>query len=268
MTIEQKPPELNTDPICPYCAAEFTDRKIPKRKSSFNCPSCGAKVTGAPKQYIYPSVYLTEAQAQYVNFLMSNYIGYPNATFDDYCHMVFKLWKRFGGPPGIGDVIWGLLNEFLIQCASNRMMVDAIKIVMNLFREFEKSSAAKIASKEVIPFFSPPDITPTIESAASSWSLARHELGIGKFWEAFRRICDKGEAIIILTGKKEVEDLQSDIVLMVLVSIKPPWYGLFKKITGSSPILIKIARQYNFKMRLALISGVEQISFTATPKKS
>ena len=112
------PPTPVFDPVCPYCNSHLKNRKLPKRRSSFKCPACGEQICVDLDQYVYPNMYLTETQAEYVGFLwqLDRWV-WAKGSYADYLAMKAKLSAKFGGEAGIGDIIWGLMNESLGNCA-------------------------------------------------------------------------------------------------------------------------------------------------------
>ena len=139
-TIEQNTVTPKTQnikqPSCPYCKAEFLNRKPPKRRSVFKCSTCQGEVTVDPHQFIYPSVYLTEKQATYVSFLWQlDHWVFTRGSKNDYQQMKAELAKKFRTEPGVGDVIWGLMNKSLMEC--DQFECGDVQDLMKEFRKFE-----------------------------------------------------------------------------------------------------------------------------------
>ena len=99
-------------PECPYCGTRIRRKNVPKRRSSFGCKACGEYIEVIPGNWLYGSVYLTDEQAGYLSFLEQlDHWVFTIGSQADYIAMQAALRKKFGGEPGIGDVIWGLMNE-------------------------------------------------------------------------------------------------------------------------------------------------------------
>jgi DNA-directed RNA polymerase subunit M/transcription elongation factor TFIIS len=105
-------------PTCPYCGTALPGRKPPKRRSTFACPNCGEAINVDPMQFIYPGPYLTDEQAGYVEFVwqLDRWV-FTRGSHKDYEQMRGALRKKFGGEPGVGDVIWGLMNQAVLDCS-------------------------------------------------------------------------------------------------------------------------------------------------------
>ena len=151
-------------PVCPYCKSHFKNRKPPKRRSAFKCPTCKEQISVDPEQYVYPSSYLTEKEAGYLRFLYDlDYFAFSSGSYADYGQMHATLAKRFGRDPGVSDIIWGLMNLSQLQCLARRNQkarelahlrvyerefgplqgddnweLDRIRDLMKEFHEFEK----------------------------------------------------------------------------------------------------------------------------------
>jgi hypothetical protein len=152
----------NKFPRCPFCNAALKNRKTPKRRSSFGCPSCHETIFVDPYQYIYPSVYLTDEQNGYVGFLWQlDHWVFTKGSYKDYQQMKNELTGRFGQKPDVRDIIWGLMNLSLTECIDkgekdrrlfiaqgfsskeadelkDNLFVEEIQNLMEEFREFEK----------------------------------------------------------------------------------------------------------------------------------
>ena len=122
--------------VCPYCKAELLNRKPPKRRSAFKCPTCQKEITVDPHQFIYPFVYLTEKQANYVGFLWQlDHWVFTKGGKNDYQRMKTELAKKFRAEPRVGDVIWGLMNKSLMEC--DQFERGNVQDLMKDFRKFE-----------------------------------------------------------------------------------------------------------------------------------
>lgn len=99
-------------PQCPYCREYLKRSKMPERRSSFRCRACGEQIHVDPNQWLYPTPYLTDEQAGYLGFLEQlDHWVFTLGSRADYEKMRAALRQKFGGEPGIGDVLWGLMNE-------------------------------------------------------------------------------------------------------------------------------------------------------------
>lgn len=100
------------EPKCPYCSAELTGRKRPSRRSKFTCKHCNQVVAVDPKQFLYDTPFLTERQASYAKYIWQlDHWVWTRGSREDYERKHRELRKRFGGEPGVGDVIWGLIQD-------------------------------------------------------------------------------------------------------------------------------------------------------------
>lgn len=135
------PPRLlatQTNLSCPYCGKDFSKRKTPSRRSTFNCPACAKSVYVEPTQPIYPTPYLDDIQATYVNFLWQlDHWVFGIGSNDDYRRKKTELAKQFGKEPGIGDVIWGLMNDSLVKACQDQIERREMKKLISDFRTFE-----------------------------------------------------------------------------------------------------------------------------------
>ena len=61
---------------------------------------------------------------------------FTKGSKNDYQKMKAKLAKRFRTEPSIGDIIWGLMNESLLDC--DKFECRDVKDLMKEFRVFEK----------------------------------------------------------------------------------------------------------------------------------
>ena len=102
-------------PQCPYCGEYIKRKKMPERRSSFQCKSCGEEVCVEPKQWLYDRPYLTDEEAGYLAFVerLDRWI-FTLGSRDDYRRVQAALRQKFGGEPSVGDVIWGLMNESIL----------------------------------------------------------------------------------------------------------------------------------------------------------
>lgn len=160
-------------PQCPYCGAYSKRSKIPDRRSSFRCKACSEQIFVEPNQWLYGTPYLTEEQADYLGFLeqLDRWI-FTLGSRDDYEKMRAALRKKFGGEPGIRDVLWGLMNEslsvlgeqhnagieelrqtfdgeiphYMLKGAGAKYEIEEVRELMKNFRAFERE--AKAARKE------------------------------------------------------------------------------------------------------------------------
>lgn len=132
-------------PVCPYCKAELKNRKSPKRRSIFTCPKCGESISVDPQQFLYPSMYLTEEQTGYVGILWQlNHWVWTRGSYSDYMKMEKILSTKFGSKAYIRDVIWGLMNQSILDCQQNeqREYQEAIKL------GFSKKEAKKMITSD------------------------------------------------------------------------------------------------------------------------
>ncbi|MBW7905309.1 MAG: hypothetical protein LC135_05280 [Phycisphaerae bacterium] len=102
-------------PQCPYCREYLKRSKLPERRSSFQCKACGGQITVDPHQWLFDTPYLTDEQAGYVGFVwqLDRWV-FALGSRADYEKVRANLRQRFGVEPGIGDVIWGLMNESIL----------------------------------------------------------------------------------------------------------------------------------------------------------
>jgi len=131
-------------PLCPYCRIDLPPRKPPTRRSSFKCPACGGRIYVEPTQPIYPTPYLDETQRQYVRFLwqLDRWI-FALGSDEDYARKKQELALQFGCEPGVGDVIWGLMNESLVKTCHGEWDRRDVRALMDKFRDFERSQKKK-----------------------------------------------------------------------------------------------------------------------------
>lgn len=140
-------------PQCPYCHEYVKRKKMPERRSSFRCKACGKQIEVDPNQWLYDRPYLTDEQAGYLAFLeqLDRWV-FTLGSRDDYRRVQAVLRQKFGGEPGIGDVIWGLMNE------SQRVLGEkhnaAIEELRQLFdgripSHMSRSAGAKIEMQEL-----------------------------------------------------------------------------------------------------------------------
>lgn len=141
---DQKQKEKTSELVCPYCQAELKRRKVPQRRSSFKCHSCSKKIYVEPDQPIYPSPFLTEVEAGYVGYLWQlDHWVFTMGSNEDYFRKKKELSKRFECEPGIGDVLWGLMNESMIKTCEDEADRKMVKTLMNDFKTFEKDAKVK-----------------------------------------------------------------------------------------------------------------------------
>lgn len=135
-------PQPSFIPVCPYCETEFKNRKRPTRRSSFKCPACKKPIAVEPKQYLYSSMYLTREQAQYVYYLwqLDRWV-FAKGSFADYSQMKATLTMKFGGDPGVRDVVWGLMNESAATCG-DKYSAEMIQELMDEFHRFEEEEGS------------------------------------------------------------------------------------------------------------------------------
>ena len=105
--------KLENIPICPYCGVLLRQR--PKRK--IKCEDCGNDIYYRGKQVLFPSVYVTEMQAnvadEYRHFIyMAQEFG-----FSDNCYQETELAlaRKFNKQPSPSDVIWALYNQLILR---------------------------------------------------------------------------------------------------------------------------------------------------------
>lgn len=102
-------------PQCPYCGVYLVRKSAPKRRSTFKCKACGEEIFVEPSNWLYAGVYLNEQQAGYVGYVEQlDHWVFTIGSRDDYHRTREQLRKKFGGEPGIGDVIWGLMNQSVV----------------------------------------------------------------------------------------------------------------------------------------------------------
>lgn len=103
-------------PQCPYCREYLKRSKLPERRSTFQCKACGGRITVDPHQWLYDTPYLTDEQAGYAGFVwqLDRWV-FTLGSRADYEKVRANLRQRFGVEPGIGDVIWGLMNESVLN---------------------------------------------------------------------------------------------------------------------------------------------------------
>lgn len=101
-------------PQCPYCRTYTKRKKIPERRSSFRCRNCGGQIHVEPSQWLYDAPYLTDEQQGFLGFLeqLDTWI-FTLGSRDDYRKVQAALREKFGGEPGISDVLWELMHESL-----------------------------------------------------------------------------------------------------------------------------------------------------------
>lgn len=156
-------------PQCPYCREYVKRSKIPARRSSFRCKACSAQIHVEPKQWLYATPYLTDEQAGYLGFLEQlDHWVFTLGSRKDYCRTRDALRKKFGGEPGIGDVLWGLMHESLrvlgdkhnvgieetrrvfggiippelVDSAGTKYEREMLKELMDDFQQFERAAKA------------------------------------------------------------------------------------------------------------------------------
>lgn len=162
-------------PQCPYCEEYIRRKKVPQRRSSFKCKACGEQVFVEPANWLYDSIYLTEHKAGYVGFVEQlDHWVFTIGSRDDYERTRAQLRQKFGGEPGIGDVIWGLMNQSIVainesyerrmqeirstfdgriprdmaMTAADKVELQDLRQLMKEFREFEREMKAKAKQRK------------------------------------------------------------------------------------------------------------------------
>lgn len=131
-------------PRCPYCGADFSARKPPRRLSKFKCTACSKTVQVNPYQFIYPTPYLTEIQEGYAGFLWQlDHWVFTIGSKQDYIAMRENLRQKFSAEPGVGDIIWGLMSLSMLKTCKDQWERSDLRRLMESFRKFEGRGRAK-----------------------------------------------------------------------------------------------------------------------------
>ncbi len=111
-------------PICPHC--NIILEKPPKRKKK--CPNCGNYIYVRTRQKIFPTIYLTEEQAKCVDWIKRFGI-----SEEEYKQVHKELSKKFGSEPRPSDIIWGVLNNWVIKAGDDYGYLSYIYYLMASF---------------------------------------------------------------------------------------------------------------------------------------
>ncbi len=122
-------PTLPTAAACPHCGTILD--KVPTRKAK--CPHCGKDIFVRSKQTLFDSPFLTESQADAVDFLKNfEFLGLSDKIFRD---KQAQLTAKFGKRASVDDTLWGLYNGLLTQLmkTSDFMQLSIIYSQMTVF---------------------------------------------------------------------------------------------------------------------------------------
>jgi predicted RNA-binding Zn-ribbon protein involved in translation (DUF1610 family) len=118
-------------PQCPSCGADINREKRPKRRSTFRCKSCGEQIHVEPSCWLYPSMFLNDREAGYWFFAeRMERVVWAVGGPQPFAETQGMLSQKFGGEPGVGDVLWALMQ------ASEQRVIEEY--------EAERKSTAKM----------------------------------------------------------------------------------------------------------------------------
>ncbi len=141
--------------VCPNCGESLGDRAPPSRRSKFKCKKCAAEVHADPRQRLFASVYLTEEQANLVDFLSQlDHWVFTAGSWHDFCWAKQQIGKadQQNTTDVVADAIRFLLNYNREHIAAINSSADAFmqktykEDITNLIQEFS-SDRKKFRSK-------------------------------------------------------------------------------------------------------------------------
>jgi|Deesub1362A_J573_1020465.scaffolds.fasta_scaffold02704_6 hypothetical protein len=100
--------------LCPYCNQPI--EPPPKRRKK--CPHCGQPVYVKRKQDLFPTIYVTEEQAQAIKDMEN--LKVHGLTSKDFWRKEKELVQKFGRRPSYRDVLWALYNEAITRTTDLR----------------------------------------------------------------------------------------------------------------------------------------------------
>ncbi len=113
------PPVGNVDAVCPHCNQPLDKKPGSKKK----CPHCGQLMYVRTRPGDDQKVLVTEEQAELIKEQWSIVRGTHDRYLAEkkrYDDEKARLRAQFGHKPSDNDVKWGLLNQELIECATNQ----------------------------------------------------------------------------------------------------------------------------------------------------
>ncbi len=100
--------------MCPYCNSQLD--KLPKRKKK--CPTCGNHIHIRTGQRIFPSILLTEGQADVADHFDD--MRYYGVTDMHFIQEEEKLRREFGKDPRPRDTLWSFYNSLMTRLAEEK----------------------------------------------------------------------------------------------------------------------------------------------------
>lgn len=122
-------PVLPATAACPHCGVVLD--KVPTRKAK--CPHCGKDIFVRSKQTLFDSPFLTESQADAVDFLKNfEFLGLSDTIFRD---KQAQLTEKFGKQASVDDTLWGIYNGLITKLAKTNdfMQISIIYSQMSVF---------------------------------------------------------------------------------------------------------------------------------------
>jgi hypothetical protein len=105
------------EPMCPHCKTRLTDQTPPTTKYVDECTQCHREIFIEPNQFLYPTMYLSEEQAGYTNFIdQLNYWPFGRGSWQDFESMKAHLAAKKGFEPTSRDVVVALTELTLAGC--------------------------------------------------------------------------------------------------------------------------------------------------------
>ena len=110
-------PEPAFEPICPHCHAALPEQARPARKYVDECTQCHREIYVEPQQFLYPTMFLTEEQAGYINFIdQLNYWPFGRGSWQDYEDMKAHIAAKRGAEPPVREVVAALIELTMTAC--------------------------------------------------------------------------------------------------------------------------------------------------------
>lgn len=117
------------------------------------CKVCTEQIFIEPANWLYDSIYLTEHQAGYVGYIEQlDHWVFTQGSQDDYDRMRTGLRQKFGSEPGVGDVIWGLMNESVLALGEqHNAEIDQLRRTFDgrVPRDMSSSTTAKFELEDL-----------------------------------------------------------------------------------------------------------------------